>query len=397
MNLDQLKLSSRVMRALREHFTTVDELIQYEETSGDWKQLADIGEAAEAEIKAAIMEWRQRRSERPAGENVDEQAESRPKVFISHKHNKSLDVQIADHVRSFFERNSAGTVQVFQSSDATKAVPIGEAVNAELQKQLVAAEVLVLVYTREDEDWSFCMWEAGVACAPTGKNTRITALVCTEEVPRPLADKQVVRARDPENVRQFVISALTDSEFFPVHNEAITSFSAESEEVNRIADEFFTQLQQLIPHEPSRSWFFFPWLRLDFSLIRAQELQAQTGQDGAAQARDIVRNECRVESEAEVGRMLGRETLVQSSLAELEKLVEGAPWVEELCERVLAAACGKWPEGPGEYVWDQHTRRNRFMVLVARDKIPSEGRYVFHVHFPPSPADAAQQGDPPGH
>jgi len=84
--------------------------------------------------------------------------EQHPVLFISHLH-RDDDIQIADAIRRFVTTRSAGRVNVFQSSAASAGPQIGAALNEELLTALKDAQVLVLIYTRANQDWSYCMWE----------------------------------------------------------------------------------------------------------------------------------------------------------------------------------------------------------------------------------------------
>jgi hypothetical protein len=89
---------------------------------------------------------------------------TRPLLFISHRH---ADQPIADVLRKFVTDRSGGRIAVFQSSSAQADNPrVGRELQQELKEHLWEAGVVVLVYTSPEEDWSYCMWECGVATHP---------------------------------------------------------------------------------------------------------------------------------------------------------------------------------------------------------------------------------------
>src|SRR5262245_54449735 len=97
--------------------------------------------------------------------------EDRPLLFISHKH---ADAAIAQVVASFIEDRSNGTVSVYLSSSPDFAGPkFGKNLNAQLRETLWQTRALILVYTSQDADWSYCMWECGVATHPQSPDTSI--------------------------------------------------------------------------------------------------------------------------------------------------------------------------------------------------------------------------------
>jgi hypothetical protein len=96
-----------------------------------------------------------------------------PMVFISHKH---TDRGIADAVRSFIERRSNREVRVYQSSSAEAEAPdVGRALTAELKAALWKTGIVILLYTSEDQDWQWCMWECGVATNPNSPDSSSSA------------------------------------------------------------------------------------------------------------------------------------------------------------------------------------------------------------------------------
>jgi hypothetical protein len=122
-------------------------------------------------------------------------ARPRPLLFISHRH---ADREIADVIREFVTFRSAGDVVVHQSSSSDAAAPkIGRNINDELKRTLWRTDVLLLVYTRKDHDWDYCMWECGVAMHAESEDTNVIALQCGRQLPRVFADQVGVDMRDP--------------------------------------------------------------------------------------------------------------------------------------------------------------------------------------------------------
>ena len=71
----------------------------------------------------------------------------------------------------------------------------GRGLNDQLRQALWNTEVLILVYTSADQDWSYCMWECGVATQPQSPNTNIIVFQCGSDVPAPFQDVLRVNAR----------------------------------------------------------------------------------------------------------------------------------------------------------------------------------------------------------
>src|SRR5262249_43431298 len=142
-----------------------------------------------------------------------------PTIFISHKH---IDRDIADAVREFVERRSNREVAVYQSSSGASEGPeLGRPLTQELKNALWKAGIVILIYTSEDQDWQWCMWECGVALNPHSPDTRVIVFQCSPETPRVFQDQVRVNARDKEDLLKFVRQFLTDTHFFPEFGRAL--------------------------------------------------------------------------------------------------------------------------------------------------------------------------------
>ncbi|MEO1263755.1 MAG: hypothetical protein AAFZ15_33415 [Bacteroidota bacterium] len=113
------------------------------------------------------------------------QVENRlPTLFISHRHQDRI---LADIFRTAFEEWSNGNVTVFQSSNERAGIGVGEELDDSINKAAADASVLLLIYTVTDDDWTWCMYECGLAQDPKTLDTRILVFHTAENPPSPLA------------------------------------------------------------------------------------------------------------------------------------------------------------------------------------------------------------------
>ena len=90
---------------------------------------------------------------------------TRPLVFISHR---TPDGAIASKVAGLLREWTGNQVRVHVSSDPAFEGPApGSRLNDQLKLALAQSDVVLLVYTSPTEDWSYCMWECGIACGST--------------------------------------------------------------------------------------------------------------------------------------------------------------------------------------------------------------------------------------
>ena len=160
---------------------------------------------------------------------------SGPNVFISHRH---ADKAIAETVADFLHQRSSGAATIFCSSSVDHVAPIaGVNLEQSLKKALALCDVVVLVFTSESEDWSFCMWECGVATDPRDQRpTNVVVFQCGENAPKPYVDYLRVDTRDAESVTGFVKTFLTGTDYFPDH-EPLTGFASDGKEVKQFGSE----------------------------------------------------------------------------------------------------------------------------------------------------------------
>jgi len=376
-------LPSRLKQALRVHEPPLDsaqKLKEYQKEGGSWTAIPGVGEGYAHELEELLAE---------SGDTgrVEEGDNGRPKIFISHKH-LERDVEIANLVRTFFQYHTGNRVDVFQSSTATMGLRVDEEISEGLRRRLKEAELVVLVYTQPEHDWSFCAWETGLAIDPEQpENTKVAVLSCCGEKPEMFRNRQIIDAHDPESVRGFVNEALASSDFLPRYGKALTHWENQRE-LDNIADTFCENLAEHIrPYEETSYWYFWPWLQLELPLTQAQHLKQFLEEGDEDAAGEIVWKQCKVKSDHGTGQMLRRQTLEDSSLDELRRVADRAGdvgWVDELYEGVVSATAGDWPETKWCHIYDEHSNRRRVLLMLHRKKIPSQSRFVFSVCFPPA-------------
>lgn len=276
--------------------------------------------------------------------------DQKPRLFISHRHD---DSDIADVVRSFINSRSGGRVAVFQSSSSMADGPrIGRQLNKELMTNLWQANLLVLLYTAPDQDWSYCMWECGVALDPSSPITRIVLFQCSGTSPSLFADQVRVNVRNLVDIQKFTNEFLTSPDFFPNHGQAMTGFQPNGAEVLEAAQELYDRMQAVAPADGSdpEEWPPYPYFQLELTAEQVRQVcDAPTGQRSTA-ALGILEKEAIVnEADNEAGRVFRmrgiKETPFSKLLANWRETYPDADagWVTALACQVAAAAQGQFP------------------------------------------------------
>lgn len=154
------------------------------------------------------------------------------RIFISHR---TKDKEIATALRTTLENWGAGQDLVIQQSSDPKSSPVttGGNLREEIKIALSNADVVMLLYTENDKDWSYCMWECGVATNPRAKeqgelDTNIVVLQCLDRIPDVFEDHLWVQVND-EGINKLTNDFHIREGFFPRHPGAfIPNVTAET-------------------------------------------------------------------------------------------------------------------------------------------------------------------------
>lgn len=313
---------------------------------------------------------------------------TRPLLFISHRH---ADRPIADVLRKFVTDRSGGRIAVFQSSSAEAENPrVGRELQKELKEHLWAASVVVLVFTSPEEDWSYCMWECGVATHPDSPETKIVVVQCGPQPPSVYADAVRVNAQDPVSIQKFANDFLTSSDFIPDFGEAVApGFSANGDEVQQAARQLHEALKAVVlsDSEEGEDWATVPFLRLQLTFAEVDGIRNLDPAKGARAVLDAARV---TEIDAEAKRLFGVGRVEQ--FAPFSRLVEvwqqGRPdastgWVNELAEQLRVGSNWRYPRFRWQLLSSANDAdRAKYAPILSRVRsIPRQRCHHFDVYF----------------
>lgn len=319
-----------------------------------------------------------------------EPTDGKPLLFISHKH---ADRAIADTIRSFVTMSSGGRVAVFQSSSPMADAPkVGRNLNKQLREALWRTSVVILIYTVPDQDWTYCMWECGVASLPQSPDTKIILFQCVGSAPPLFADQVNVNAHDLVDIQKFTDDFLTGPDFFPGYKGPITQFQPHGHEVASAAADLSQRLKPLLPdvkEDPSEEWPAAPFVQLELNMAEAERIKVLSPEERSRLAPDIILNGCLVIAADRYGEQLFGVPSFPSgmSLRQLSEIwTERYPdskseWVSGLSSQILAGVLWRFPtpgwelmEGPNDGAW--------YAPIVNRvRRIPKRQCLQFDVYF----------------
>lgn len=315
---------------------------------------------------------------------------STPRLFISHKH---IDSNIADVIRSFVTMHSGGRISVFQSSSPWADAPkVGRNLNKQLREALWETSVVILVYTIPDQDWSYCMWECGVASHPQSPDTKIILFQCAGGSPMLFAEQVNVNARDLVDIQKFVDEFLTSPDFFPAFQGPITKFVPHGQEVASAAADFYQKIKPVLPPEkedPSIEWPAYPFLQLELGISHVDRINNLETHERAKSAYKILQQECVISTADKYCEQLFGVPSFPCGMT-LKKLIETwreshpdseSKWVRALCSQILAGVMWKFPptswelmQGLSDSVWHAP-------VLNRVRKLPGRHCMQFDIYF----------------
>jgi len=284
--------------------------------------------------------------------------DNKPALFISHRHD---DYAIADVLRKFIQARTSGMVTVHQSSSPDADGPRqGRNINQELRRALWGTSVVVLVYTTRDKDWSYCMWECGVAQSPESSNTRTIVFQCADQFPMVFADQLRVGLRDRNAIETFVTDLLTDKDYFPALGRPITEFTPGTDPVRDAAQDLYDSLAEVLPKQGTtdEEWPPCPQLTLELTDEQVERIRTVEGtpEERLAVARQVVVDEgLVVGGDGQVGRIfsargfprtppmpgLPMRELVASWLASTP--TPGSRWIDDMCKQIMATTRNQFP------------------------------------------------------
>jgi hypothetical protein len=276
----------------------------------------------------------------------------RPLVFISHRHQ---DKPLADVIARFLRGSSGGRVDVFQSSDAESDGPrAGGNLTDQLRDALWKAGLVILLYTRQDADWAWCMFECGLALQPNTPDTRLKVFTCGNPGPPQFLGRVVVKTTERADVQRFTNDYLTEADFFPdLHEKVAPGFFPNDANVVEAAGRLFTDLQGIdLPQEEKiDEWPAFPFLQLEIAAEDAIRLAADIPRDvRLRETREVLLAAPITDSDSEGARIFGRRTLDPGTT--FGSLLKGwcdtfgdpsPAWMDALVPQVSQAIQWAWP------------------------------------------------------
>ena len=309
-------------------------------------------------------------------------AASRPLIFISHKH---ADKDIALAVAKWVSEATDFNMDVFLSShESFKGPRFGREINKELRAALWRCDVLILIYTTEDREWSYCMWECGVANDASSPETTMLVFQFSDDVPRVLAGTNLVDARRPEELRKFPGQLFTDPEFFPSLSGAAHKPNLPPDVINARADALFASLKERPDFSLRREWATWPYLQIEMTIADVTAMQGQPLAQAAAMAGERATVAL---CDAKALALFDRANLAPGSrfltLRPHGAAGGGASWFDACCEQIAVSAADGLP--PLSTLPLRSGERDYVPVITKVKQRAAESKVLFDLYWLPLP------------
>jgi|GEM_PF-3563941 len=192
---------------------------------------------------------------------LEHEMTTEPKVFISHKHS---DIKIANVLTKHLKEWGVKENCIFQSSDPRHGFTVGGNLKEELQEALQEINLLILLYTYKESDWSYCMWECGIAQGKSTAPSRTVVFQCTDD--EPTVFKEEIRVNvNPNGIRSFTQDFHRKPGFIPsLSGEIDVEFAANTPEevIATRSERLFNEIVEAIPSGTSSSQHLWDFIRL---------------------------------------------------------------------------------------------------------------------------------------
>lgn len=307
-----------------------------------------------------------------------------PIVFLSHKH---VDKKIAQILADFLNDESRNAIDIHNSSSDGYLHPeTGDRLTDALRNILWKTHVLILIYTSPEHDWSWCMWEAGVANDSQSPDTRIVVLQCMNDAPSLFSGQLNVNIRNQDDVRKFVDDFFRSPTFFPGLGRALTPrWTADGvrRAAGRLSKAFEEVLEDLVPATYANVW---PNIR--FQVPKADARRVRGEDVGKQQARDILSSAALVaDHSASAAEFFGRTRIASMTLAQLKQSWaanspgEDDGWHDSCCDQMARVIRGETPLVPQAPVKEPGTNTDFIPNLIRHREQSYSNQREFEFFF----------------
>lgn len=301
------------------------------------------------------------------------------KIFISHRH---ADKEIADVLRKHLIYWEIPSEEIFQSSSSMVSAPeAGRGLTEQLVKAVQESKLVFLIYTFEEADWSYAMWEVGLAEGDA--STNVVVIQCSKvDFPKVFKGRVHVKL-ELEAIRTFVKQFHTKDGFFPGQPAYKPLLSPEA--LEKKSRDLYEDLVKVVPTGKTEERYRWDFVTLELSSKGAKEIKGVNDSQSVAtiKSQSIV-----TYAFGEALKHFGYDK--QEEDLTFEKLVtrwkennsgESDVWIGQLCGEIKMAAENKPAKGSWEKMRSVFYHDWYFYPILNHARIHPDGRMHLDVYF----------------
>lgn len=308
----------------------------------------------------------------------------RKNIFLSHRF---ADKPIADVVRKHLQIWGVQAECCYQASAPGNGPTIGDPITIELKEALYEANLVILIYTLADNDWSFCMWECGLATNPKKPDTRTVVFQCNPHDKPQVYEGQQLVLLDEDGIKNFILQFFKEDKFFP--NECAVRPSVEDDIIQHYSSSLYNELRTVIP--PGRREERYRWDSMTLQLIN-DDLINLNRDDNQTISHSLLQKKCRVikefgeslkhfgysnwEPDLTLEKLFGRwERRVKNSIKKKNL------WIDELNAEIIRAIINEPSDPKWIFMKSAHYHDSYFYPVVNHVRVLPDGSMEFDIYF----------------
>jgi hypothetical protein len=301
------------------------------------------------------------------------------KIFISHRHD---DKKIADVFRKHLTFWGIRKKEIFQSSAAGYGADAGPFLTKQLANAVQQSKLVVLVHTFKEADWSYCMWEVGLAEGDA--STKVVVIRCcpTEDVPEVFKGRVHVKL-ERDDIRAFVKQFHKEKNFFP--GQPAYKPDLEPEALEDRAKKLYEELIKVVPPGKTEERYRWDFITLELSAKGAKEI----AKGNSKQLLSTIKSRSKVTySFGEALKHFGYDKLEDDmSFDDLitrwkeNRRRESGAWIKQLSAEIKRAAENKPAKGNWKKLRSVFYPDWYFYPILNRARVHPDGRMHLDVYF----------------
>jgi hypothetical protein len=336
-------------------------------------------------------------------------------IFISHKHHRQLDEQIALAFHEEFVNWGISPKSIFFSSGFDVVPNMGEDLTPQIKLALAGTNLFLMIFTDPNDDWSYTCYECGVATDARGETTRKVLFTTTGDRPGFFGDT-VSFGFDEKQIARFTDQFHTNENFFP-GQPAWGGDDVPPAQLDSRSESLSKRLNAAVRTATPKRTFKYPCMMLSLDSTNKEEVRQLWSQEDLKGARAIIRDQLKFSPKrTSVAEFFGladstdprpwldvlkewrsRNKLKDSAGKAKKNGKYSENWISQLHSQILDAIVDRSSKEKVIYFPSfEDAKVNWYQMILTRYQEYYRGDMEFDVFFLSAPAPKTTKKRPPG-